>query len=518
MILSLLVILSVSIDDVSAETGNTSEQTDYESFIQLYNENPWTIVDVQSLAYPEAVSSANYHPIIKAVFDEFFQIIKQDNYYQSSHALRTLLSHTYVIQTMQPTFSEQENDAIDLLIAHIYFANQVFYQAVIDERIANQSNYPVPNQTANQFWMDRTEAFSVLKDTDPTQYDHLLRMSIASGMDPRVYHIEARENDFYTFHHNEGIYEGPSMIFRYNTDTQQIETMNPYDESISIYDYNFDFSKVYGIAVANDYQTEIDIPTEPSVSESYNQDGFQVMDAMELIELADEHNMVYLDPQYAWSKNQLEQLLPVDAIFDSELQPIIYALYNRFFTNIVANYRTATYGQIYQETTTLLSHTYIIEHIVPQLSADELAALDNLQAYLFFAIDLFEVDRINDPQSEGQDGGFGVHIPLMIQMRTLIEEFEQLKISDPVEADTQLRIGLASGYMPQVYRYSKEHNHNAEYLIEKVGYHLIGDLAWLYNYDEENDIVQQYNPYGDINEPIDNVFDFMSNYKVKIDY
>lgn len=470
------------------------------------NTEEWTLEDLNILDYPNYVSSSEYHPIIETLFDRFFDGFNDEVGLRISE-LRQLLSHTYIIKAMTPELSTDEISALDLLVNYIYLSVDVLSDYYIEEQIANITNFQVPERTLVEIWFHRTNEFEALRETNPKQYDHMQMIGIVTGFDPRVYGYELESDGFYIIQRNENLFiDQPTTIMRYNEDSNNFDELNPYDRGILPFEKRLDFTAIYGIDIPNNYIFS------SNNNEAIENNEFPVMNAMEFIQTADENNFVYLDPQYEWNKSQLEELEQLDVENPRSIHPIIVAFYDRFFDRIVSSYNSLSYGEFYQVVTSLLSHIFIIEEIQPNLNSRELEVLDRLQSYIYFAMSLFETDRIFDPQSVDHDQ---IYIPLMIQIRTLKEEFEEKKDIDPIQAYIQQRIANASGFSPKVYLYS--YDNRADYLIEKSGYRLIGDLAWLYNYNEDYDTVEQYNPYGDMIEEIPDTYDFETEYGVKVE-
>lgn len=217
-------------------------------------------VSAEELLVAERVDYSDtntYHPIIQAFSNELYRIV------ESGEVVDGLYSDTFVFELMTPSLTTEEKTALNQLrtVMYQYAANQ-------DELLAS-GEYQADFTSIKENWMNKLNAFENLKVSDPVLAEIITRLAVATGRSPQVYDYmnPTQEGSVISL---ENVWDNITNTADYNVYTFDVATdeMSQLDvvsnEMVPLAGA-YDFSSVYGVAVENNYQAQVEIPAEYTI-------------------------------------------------------------------------------------------------------------------------------------------------------------------------------------------------------------------------------------------------------------
>lgn len=244
----------------------------------------WNHEKLLSLENPEEYrNEQDYHPIIPAMFDAYFDRIQQDSWM----SLDALLGHTFVVEAMSPQFTTQEITALNRLRAYIYY-----HAAAVEAKRADIIGIDSP-VTKVEEWTQMAWQHQLSLVNQPVEYDLKQRIANATGYGVEVYHYDPFENlngsrhdafgnlPLYGFNikgiDDDYIIGSLSIVKAIDHATNKLYSINQYDSNaIENISDTYDFTSIYGVSVANNYQSPFEITQDNSEpAEANNSDDIE---------------------------------------------------------------------------------------------------------------------------------------------------------------------------------------------------------------------------------------------------
>ncbi|XJS11397.1 DUF1002 domain-containing protein [Aerococcaceae bacterium WGS1372] len=200
-----------------------------------------------------------------------------------------------------------------------------------------------------------------------------------------------------------------------------------------------------------------------------------------------------------------EDLLAAEK-YDFSDQEIYHPIIQAFSDEL---YRVIEAGEFVDS---LYSDTFVFEQMSPQLSIEEKSALNQLRTVMY----QYAANLDSEISAENQQAGF---TSVKDSWLSKIQNFENLKQSDPFLAEIITRLSIASGRAPQVYDYSAVSQEGTVITIENVWNNPTGQSADFitFNFDVETDLMTQLDVVSNTVVDLSGAYDFASLYGVPVD-
>lgn len=449
----------------------------------------WTYEELLALDNPEAYRDTNkYHPIISAMFDRYFELVREDKVM----GMPSMLGHTFIIEAMSPDLTEDEKAALNHLRTYIY------YHAMYREE-ERQSYAMGEIQTVVDFWTENIIDFQQLLIDDPEKYDINQRISNATGMASESFHAGAGEitnepNMYQVTYRNPLGAHAASRIGEYHYDRANNKfyqfdyNINTRNEIPASYDFTLD----YGVAVENNYQSPTGVEEPTTIAFSEPGANFQ---------LPTESN-----------NSSLEELQAVDysQFYSEDSHPIIKPFFTKFEEIIMSD--DLHYDDYYYRINSLMGHTFLVDTMIGNLSDQDLASLEELRTYIMMANDLMEDKRRTLLEERNM-----IDYPNTVNeyWEEQIQAFEELIQNDPMLATEKQIIAIYSGLDPHIHSYQPAEY--SDYIVYELGYAYFGDVFRNFNYYPETKRVERLGIVPSNNQMLQTIYDFESEYGVSIE-
>ncbi|MBG9989036.1 DUF1002 domain-containing protein [Aerococcaceae bacterium DSM 111176] len=492
----LLYIINFAIAYSGTRFANSEDATDT---LKLHNEidfegewihlippmSNWTHQDLLNLENPEVYRDETmYHPIIPAMFDRYFSVVKEDNAMGMPH----ILGHTFIVEAMQPDFSQAEGAALNRLRTYIYY-HSMYREPERQSYAINGSVTPVIDD-----WTAQTISMEDMLINDPHSFDLNQRMGNATGMAYQSYADgvvgpitgnSSNNADYQVTYRNPLGAVSVSHIADYHMDSHnnrfyEFDMLSNQETEIPA---NYDFTVDYGVAVENNYQSPVTGENDINNPEGPVEDGEPSIADLQSID---------------YSVN-----------YDSNNHPIIGAFYQRFaeIINGIGHYEDYHYN-----ISQLISHTYLFEAMQGGVSDQDSQALGTLREYIMTANDLLEGDRVallSERNMTNYPNTFNQYWQEQINI------FENLIVNQANVATEQQQIAIYSGLDPHIFAYQV--GEVSDYLVMELGLAYYGDIFRSFNYYPETGQVERLGIMPGNNQILSQPFDFEGQYGVRVD-
>lgn len=228
-----------------------------EDWITILNglEPSMTKEDILAKGTPDFSDTKKYHPILKAFYDRFFQMMKEDK------NVEELYGQTFLIETLQPNLPLETRVALDELRTLMYQ-----YAASFEPQYEQDAkSMGVPYKTIKEQWIAKYNNAEGLRTTDPNLAEIVRRTALATGFAPEVFTYQnfQQKDKVITFEVAWDTLTHQTISGRYAFDLESmtLSQVDPGGQAVAFTEKVYDYQSVYGVKVENEYQEN---PIDPN--------------------------------------------------------------------------------------------------------------------------------------------------------------------------------------------------------------------------------------------------------------
>ncbi|MDO4432573.1 MAG: DUF1002 domain-containing protein [Aerococcaceae bacterium] len=247
----------------AAQDENTIEQL--EKSIDLNLDRPWvdvlasieekkSVEDLLQMGSPD-YSAAEYHPIIQAFFNKFYQIA------QEGGRIETLYSHTFIAEKMLPNLSAESKRALNQLRVYLY----QYAENEEPQRKAIYESAGLPYKTLRDSWTDQLNWASAFQYGAPELNEVIQKAALSSGLAPEVfvYHLSQTDHFIRIEARFDAIVDATLVgTHQYNVAIEELSYLDAVAGTFISAPLTFDFQQAYGVPVENGYVPTVAIPLD----------------------------------------------------------------------------------------------------------------------------------------------------------------------------------------------------------------------------------------------------------------
>lgn len=221
-----------------------------EDWITILNglEPSMTKEDILAKGIPDFSDTQKYHPILKAFYDRFFQIVKEDK------NVEELYGQTFLIEILQPNLPLETRVALDELRTLMYQ-----YAASFEPQYEQEAkSMGVPYKTIKEQWIAKYNNAEGLRTTDPNLAEIVRRTALATGFAPEVFTYQnfQQKGKVISFEvaWDTLTHQTISGRYAFDLDSMTLSQVDPGGQAVAFTKKVYDYQSIYGVKVENAYQ------------------------------------------------------------------------------------------------------------------------------------------------------------------------------------------------------------------------------------------------------------------------